>query len=33
MEFRKQLGDNAEEIARQYLEQKGWRTVQKNFRC
>ena len=33
MEFRKQLGDNAEETARQYLEQKGYRTVQKNFRC
>ncbi len=33
MEFRKQLGDSAEDIARQYLEQKGYRTVQKNFRC
>ena len=33
MEFRKQLGDNAEETARYYLEQKGYRTVQKNFRC
>ena len=32
MEYRKQLGDNAEEIARQYLEQKGYRTVQSHNR-
>ena len=33
MEPRKQLGDNSEAIARQYLEEQGYVTVQQNFRC
>ena len=33
MEIRKQLGDNSEAMAQNYLEQRGYRLVQKNFRC
>ena len=33
MEQRKQLGNNSEAIARQYLEKQGYTLVQQNFRC
>ncbi|MBR5319348.1 MAG: YraN family protein [Peptococcaceae bacterium] len=33
MEFRKQLGDDSEAIAKKYLEKKGYTFLQANFRC
>lgn len=33
MEFRKQLGNDSETIAQQYLEQRGYMLIQANFRC